>query len=158
MNQIQDGQPQVVGLPAQAGDAGADSTIQGQPTTGGSQPLPPGQPTGGAGGQMFIFLAMIGVLVLMMVLSGRAKKKEEAKKASMLSTLKRHDRVQTIGGIIATVSEVRDTEVVLTIDEQSKARLRVAKSAIQQVLREAAPSGETPAADASRELAAQAAG
>jgi preprotein translocase subunit YajC len=107
---------------------------------------------------MFIFVAMIGVLVLMMVLSGRAKKKEETKKASMLSALKRHDRVQTIGGIIATVSEVRDTEVVLTIDEQSKTRLRVAKSAIQQVLREAAPSAEAPSADASRELAAHAAG
>ena len=53
----------------------------------------------------------------------------------LLSSLKKQDRVLTIGGLIGTVVEVRDDEVVLKIDENANTRARFTKNAIQQVLK-----------------------
>jgi len=52
----------------------------------------------------------------------------------MLAALKKGDKVQTAGGILGTVVEVRDSEVVVKVDENANTRLRFARSAIQAVL------------------------
>jgi preprotein translocase subunit YajC len=54
----------------------------------------------------------------------------------MLSALKRHDRVQTIGGVIGAVVEVKDDEVVLKVDETNNIKMRFARSAVQQIIAE----------------------
>ena len=56
-----------------------------------------------------------------------------------MSAIKKHDRVQTIGGVIGAIVEVKPDEVVLKVDESSNTRITFARSAIQQVL---AASGE----------------
>jgi preprotein translocase YajC subunit len=48
--------------------------------------------------------------------------------------LKKNDRVQTIGGILGTVLEVSDTEVVLKIDEANNTKIRVLPSAVSKVI------------------------
>ena len=128
---LQDSQPSIPGLPSGAQPAATGTATQ--PIDGGTGAAPPA----GGGGSLLFFLPIVAVLILMMVLSGRAQKKEQKKKAELLASLKKHDRVQTIGGIIGTVSEIRDDEVVLMIDEQNKTKMRLAKSAVQQVLRSA---------------------
>jgi preprotein translocase subunit YajC len=65
-----------------------------------------------------------------------AGRKEKKKRAQMLSGVKRGDRVQTIGGEIGSIVELSDTEMVLRVDEASNTRIRFARSALQQVLRE----------------------
>ncbi|MEM8756721.1 MAG: preprotein translocase subunit YajC [Planctomycetota bacterium] len=151
----QDAQPSIPGVPNAAGAAPAGGGEAGQSLQpGAAQGLPPGaQPAGGGLGSMLPFIAIIGVFVLMIFLSGRSQRKEQKRKQELLSSLRKHDRVQTIGGIIGSISEVRDDEVVLIIDEQTKSRLRVAKSAVQQVLREAA-GGETADDDSAPDPAA----
>jgi preprotein translocase subunit YajC len=47
--------------------------------------------------------------------------------------------VQTIGGVIGTIVEVKDAEVVVKIDETTNTKIRFARSAIQQVLEDKQP-------------------
>ena len=48
----------------------------------------------------------------------------------MLQSLKKNDRVRTIGGIFGTVIEVKGDEVVLKVDEANNTRIHVSVSAI----------------------------
>ena len=50
--------------------------------------------------------------------------------------MKRGDRVQTVGGEIGTVVDLTESEMTLRVDETSNTRIRFARSAIQQVLKE----------------------
>jgi preprotein translocase subunit YajC len=81
--------------------------------------------------QFFPFLLIIGVMVLLMF---RSKSKEEKQRKSMLSNLKKGDEVQTIGGALAKVVEVRDDRVLLKVDESSNTKIWFKRSAIGQVL------------------------
>ena len=89
------------------------------------------------------------VMILMQVFAGR---KEKKRREEMLGGLRRGDRVQTIGGMLGSVAEVRDDEVVLKVDESTNTKVRVVRSAIQNVLKrsEAKPGEELAAADAAR--------
>jgi len=68
----------------------------------------------------------------------------------MISAIKKHDRVQTIGGVIGSVVEVKPDYIVLKVDESSNTRITFSRSAIAQVLT-AAPE---PAGNAKPEQAA----
>ncbi|MBI5724022.1 MAG: preprotein translocase subunit YajC [Planctomycetes bacterium] len=119
------------GQPAQPGQQPAQPTAQQKPGTPQNQnPSPCGMMGGGDNSMMLIFL-MIGVLVLVMVFSSRSRKKQEKKYKDMLASLKKGDRVVTIGGIIGTAVEVREDEVLIKIDEN--ARIRILRRAISQV-------------------------
>lgn len=145
---LQDSQPTVPGMPAGAQEAPATGTATtADPAQGGAAQQAP------AGGGFMLFLPLIAIMVLMIFLSGGAQRKEKKRKAELLASIKKHDRVQMIGGLIATISEVRDDEVVLIIDEQNKTKARYSKAAVQQVLREAP--GVSEPAGVEPELAAQ---
>ena len=64
----------------------------------------------------------------------RSKRQTDKKRTNMLSSLKRGDKVQTIGGILGTVVEARDTDVLLKVDESSNTKIRFSRSAIHRVL------------------------
>ena len=66
----------------------------------------------------------------------RSKRTQDKKRTDMLSALKRGDRVQTIGGILGTVVEARDADVLLKVDESSNTKIRFSRSAIHRVLEE----------------------
>ena len=99
--------------------------------TGASGPSP--QPTGSPFGSMWIFLIPLLVLILMTSMGG---KKQAKQRTAMLSSLSRNDRVLTSGGIIGTIVELYDQEMVLRVDESSNTKIRFARSAVQSVLRE----------------------
>jgi preprotein translocase subunit YajC len=82
-------------------------------------------------GQYWFFLLIPIVLYFLMIRPGR---KQEQQLKSMISGLKKNDKVQTIGGILGTVVSVgeKEDEVVLRIDDN--ARLRVVKSSIARNL------------------------
>ena len=52
----------------------------------------------------------------------------------MLNAIKKHDKVQTIGGVLGAVVEIKPDTVVLKVDESSNTRITFARSSIQQVL------------------------
>jgi preprotein translocase subunit YajC len=80
---------------------------------------------------LFIFTIIIVVFYLFLF---KSKKSQESQRKSMLDQLKRGDRIKTIGGILGTVIEARDDEVLVKVDESSNTKIRFARSAIHQVL------------------------
>ncbi len=102
-------------------------------------PAGPGGGRGGGGGatgspftQFFplILLLLVGMILFSVFGQRRDRKKREA----MIKAVKKHDRVQTIGGVIGSIVEVKSNTVVLKVDESSNTRVTFARSAIQQVL------------------------
>ena len=82
-------------------------------------------------GPMFPIILIMVVLYVFMI---RSKKSQERQRHDMLNQLKRGDRVQTIGGILGTVVEAREDEVVLKVDEGSNTKMRFTRSAIHRVV------------------------
>ena len=82
---------------------------------------------------IFLPIILIGVFILF---SSRNRKNADRKVQDMLSNLKKGDRVQTIGGILGTVVEARDNEVVLKVDETNNTKMRFSRKAIHVVLQD----------------------
>ena len=110
-------------------------TSEGQAGTGAdSDANQTNAPPPGGGMTMWIFLLLIIVVMWVFMFSGQ--RKEKKKRAAMLAAMQKGNKVQTVGGILGTVVEVRDDEVVVKVDENANTRLRFARSAIQAVLDE----------------------
>ena len=114
------------GLPTDA-PAAVEGAEAAPGATGGGQPSSP------FGGSNFFFI-LIGMMVLLLVISTIGPRRERKKRDALIAAIKKHDRVQTIGGVIGSIVEVKPDFVVLKVDESSNTRIRFAKSAIQQVL------------------------
>jgi preprotein translocase YajC subunit len=97
-------------------------------TTGTSQPLPAPSTSGGLGSMFWLFPVLILAMILMTTLTG---KKDKKKRAELMASLKKHDKVQMIGGEIGIVAELTDDEVVVRFEE---GRIRFARSAVQTIL------------------------
>lgn len=120
-----------------------DGAVIGNPTsTSTGQPSTP--PAGTAGDQttprqggfdmVFLILLMFGGMILIMSFTGRKDKK---RRAQMLKELGKKDKVRTAGGIIGTVIEMKDDEVLLETDRASHTRLWLAKGSITSVVKQA---------------------
>jgi len=82
-------------------------------------------------------LAPIALIVLVFYfVFMRPKQKEQKQREAMLRNLQKHDRVMTIGGIIGTVMEVREDEVIVKVDDNNNTRVKFGRAAIQRVLTE----------------------
>lgn len=82
------------------------------------------------------FLPIILIFAVMYLFLFRGPKKKQQEHQKMVQALKKNDRVRTIGGIIGTVLDVRDDEIVLKIDESTNTKMRVIPAAIATVLSE----------------------
>jgi preprotein translocase subunit YajC len=125
----------VVSKPGQAIPTGNEQSVQetGTKTDGGNgvkEPQPPLTPSQ----QLMKWAPMIIIMIIMYMFIFRGPKKKQQKHAQMVKSLKKNDRVRTIGGIFATVIEVRDKEVVIKIDESNNTKMRVSPSAISTVM------------------------
>jgi len=77
-------------------------------------------------------LLMIGAFIAIfyfLLIRPQSKKRKETEK--MLSALKKGDRIVTIGGIYGTIHNVRDTTVIVKVDDSTK--LEFLRSAISTV-------------------------
>jgi preprotein translocase subunit YajC len=88
---------------------------------------------------MLMMFVVLGVFALMTFMTSRKDKK---KRAELMSGIKKHDRVQMLGGVIGNVAEITDDEVVIKVEE---GRIRFARSAIQAVLTPAKSKNESGA-------------
>ena len=48
----------------------------------------------------------------------------------MVQSLKKNDRVQTIGGIFGTIVDIKGDEITLKVDESNNTKIKVVASAI----------------------------
>jgi preprotein translocase subunit YajC len=88
--------------------------------------------TGAApGGMNMIFWALPLMLLLLIFSQVMAGRKDKKRRQELMSSIKKGEKVQTLGGVIGTIIEVGDHDVVLRVEE---GRIRFAKSAIQTVL------------------------
>ena len=126
-------QSQPVLSPGETATPAATGTTADGGSTGTAQPA--AQPSLG----MWIYLPLILMIVFMIWSSSRQQKKERQKRDEMLKALHRGDKVQTIGGVIGSVADISDDEVVLNVEQ---GRIRFAKSAVQQVVRSSSSKGE----------------
>ncbi len=135
---------------AQADSQQAPSRIGSEPVEGGGQsttqaPGSPNQPPSGATPRSSSFwaslLPLLLIFVVMYVLLLRGPRKQQQQQKQMIQSLKKNDRVRTIGGIYGTVMEVRGDEVILKIDESNNTKIRISASAIGKNLSQE----ETPA-------------
>lgn len=82
---------------------------------------------------------LLGVLVMVFYfIVLRPQRREQRDRQSMLTQLKKNDRVVTIGGIYGVVTNVRPEadEITIKVDESSNTRLRVTLSSIARLVGE----------------------
>ena len=85
------------------------------------------------GGMMFPLI--IGIVLFWLILMG-PQRREKKKRKAMLAALAKGNKIQTVGGILGTVIEVRDNDVIVKVDENANIRLRFARSSIQSIINE----------------------
>lgn len=117
----------------------------GTPTTGapGAPGTPVQRPPSMFGDSAFLFILM-GGLVLMIIFSMRTARKDRKKREELISGLKKGDRVQTIGGLLGTVVEVRPDRVIIKADENNNTKLSFVPSAVQARLADSATPSPEP--------------
>lgn len=125
--------------PVSAPVGGGNGATGGDPTQGGQQRP---APQGGMGGELLLIMG--GFLVLMIFMSMMAGRKEKKRRTEMMSSLRRHDKVLVGGGMIGTIVELKDDEVVVKVDEATNTRIRFTKNAIQSVLKQSSAAEESP--------------
>ena len=89
----------------------------------------------GDAGWLTAFFPLIAIAVIFYFLILRPQRREQATRESMLSTLKKNDKVVTIGGIIGSVANnvsQDDKEVTLKVDDNT--RIKFLRSSIQRVI------------------------
>ncbi len=132
----QEGEPKRTAAPAEvesealSPQPSADQTQQ-EPPNENQEEEPPGKGDGHRG-TMWLVL-MIGGLILIYLWMGRGPRKERQRRQEMISSLKKGDKVTTIGGIVGTVIEIRDDELTVKVDESNNVRMKFAKWAVRGV-------------------------
>jgi preprotein translocase subunit YajC len=123
---------------AQSGRGDASSGISSEPIgsqqqTTTTEQSDPNAPTGTSkpnpfGSTQLIFLALMFVLMYMILFRGPRKKQQQHKQ--MVQSLAKNDKIQTIGGIIGTVVDIKEDEITLKIDESNNTKIKILRSAI----------------------------
>lgn len=109
------------------GESMESGTIaDGQAQQADGETLPPkrGMPT-----QMIFIFVMIAIMYLFIF---RGPKKKQKQHAQMVDSLQKNDKVQTIGGILGTIIDVKDDEITLKIDESNNTKMKVTPGAISK--------------------------
>ena len=93
-----------------------------------------GSGTGG-GGSLATWLPMwIAILAIMYFLIIRPQKKKQRDTDTMLKSIKKGDRVLTIGGIYGIISNIREKDNILILKIADNVRIEVSRNSIAQVI------------------------
>lgn len=103
------------------------------PTTG-TPPKQPQQPppTATFASMLLPFLIIFIAFYFLLI---RPQKKQEQQRKKMLDNLQKNDYVLTSGGIYGTISQIKDDEVTLKVDDNVK--IKIARSAIVNIISKA---------------------
>jgi preprotein translocase subunit YajC len=86
---------------------------------------------GSAGSSLFSFLPLVAIIAIFYFLILRPQNKKQKETQKMLSALKKGDRVVTIGGVHGVIQSVKESTVIVKVDENTK--LEFNRSAISSV-------------------------
>ena len=90
-----------------------------------------GGPAGEPANPIVTFLPLVLIFIVFYFFIVRPQKKKEDTRKKMIEAVKKGDRVVTIGGIHATVSQVDDTSILVQVDTNTK--LRIDKNAVATI-------------------------
>ena len=94
-------------------------------------------------GSIFLLPGLLMAMLVFIFLTNRSSEKRKAReREAMYSRLAKNDRVLTIGGVVGTIHSVKDTEVVLKVDESTNTKMTFLKTAIQRIITEDQPLAE----------------
>ena len=81
-----------------------------------------GAPQGEAtpGSTLMSFLPLVAIIAIFYFLILRPQNKKQKETQKMLSALKKGDRVVTIGGIHGVIQSVKESTVIIKVDENTK--------------------------------------
>lgn len=82
------------------------------------------------GNPLMQYLPIVLIFVAMYFLLFRGPRKKQQEHKQMVQSLKKNDRVCTIGGIIGTIVEIKPDEIILKVDESNNTKIRIAPTAI----------------------------
>jgi len=95
--------------------------------------LPMLQATAGGSNQMITMIVTFGlIIVIFYFLIIRPQRKKQKDTQSMLSTLRKGDKVATAGGIRGVVTAVKENTITVKVDDNTKIEFN--KSAVSSVL------------------------
>jgi len=86
----------------------------------------------GAGSLLTSFLPLIVIIAIFYFLIIRPQNKKRKETEKMLAALKKGDKVVTIGGLHGTVQSVKDSTVIIKVDDNVK--LEFLRSAVSNVV------------------------
>ena len=99
-----------------------------------ARPVMAAAQAGGNPLQSLIPIAAVGLFMYFIVIRPqyKAQKEKRQQHEALMASLKKNDRIVTIGGIIGTVAEVSGDRVTIKIDDNT--RMKVLRSAVQEML------------------------
>jgi preprotein translocase subunit YajC len=77
---------------------------------------------------LFPLILMFGIIYLLVILPQR---KRQRRRVEMIQAVRKNDRIITVGGIHGVITHVRDREVVVKVDDNTK--LTINKTGIAHV-------------------------
>lgn len=86
------------------------------------------------GGMLSMMLPFILMFVVMYFLILRPQKKKEKDRKSLLSRIKKNDKVVTAGGLHGIITSVRENEIILRVDDAKDVKVKVDRSSIVAVV------------------------
>jgi preprotein translocase subunit YajC len=90
--------------------------------------------------QTLFFLGAIFAIAYFLIL--RPARKKDQQRRDMISRVQKGDRVVTIGGIYGEVVSVKDKFVIITVDPESGATLKMTRAAVHNIVTEASSEEE----------------
>jgi preprotein translocase subunit YajC len=78
---------------------------------------------GSSGSSWLSFLPLVAIIAIFYFLILRPQNKKQKETQKMLSALKKGDRVITIGGIHGVIQSVKESTVIVKVDENTKLEL-----------------------------------
>ena len=94
--------------------------------------LPLAQPSGGSPVPLILF--MVGIFAVFYFLMIRPQKQKEKQRRETIAQLKKGDRVVTIGGIHGEVVGLKERTMIIKVDPDSGATLKMNRSAVHRVV------------------------
>jgi preprotein translocase subunit YajC len=89
------------------------------------------------------FMPMVLIAAALYFIVFRAKRGQDKQRTNLLSTLRPGQRVQTIGGILGTITQVNEKEVTVKVDETNNVKIKVVRNAIHRVVDDDAKTATT---------------
>lgn len=81
-------------------------------------------------GNILSMVPIIAIFIVMFWLMSSQQRKEKKKKEELAKSFKKGLKVQTVGGIIGTIEEIKDDNIILMVDTRNKVTLTFHRDSI----------------------------